>query len=451
MDLGKRLEDVTVIGAAGKMGSGIALLLAIEMTKRKLAAKAPEGAYLLHLVDTGEGALRGLTDYLRVQAVKAAEKSIVSLRPLFADRADLVENGEVIEEFAREVGRRVHLSTDVAAARGSHLVFEAIVENEDIKLAVYRRLREVCGPETYFLTNTSSIPIAVLDDKAGLDGRVLGFHFYNPPPVQKLVELITGPRTRPDLVALARELGKTLRKSIIPANDVAGFIGNGHFSRDGLHALAEVERLRLEGMSFVEAVYAVNRVSQDFLVRPMGIFQLIDYVGVDVFQCILRVMDGYLKVGLHSDLIDALMQKGVKGGQTSSGAQKDGILRYEKGAVAGVYDLDAGRYVDLDRSEAGWCTRVDARLGAPPKGSLPWKKWVARPDRETAIVPYLEAVLAGDSQGSRLARAYLVRSAEIAQALVADGVAASVEDVNGVLTSGFHHAYGPVNPATRRA
>ena len=79
----------------------------------------------------------------------------------------------------------------------------------------------------------------------------------------------------------------------MPSNDVAGFIGNGHFMRDALHGVAEVERLAAE-CGFVEAVYMVNRVSQDFLVRPMGIFQLIDYVGLDVCQCILGVMNDRL-------------------------------------------------------------------------------------------------------------------------------------------------------------
>ncbi len=206
-----------------------------------------------------------------------------ALRELYQERDDIVENGEVIQEFVTEVGRRISLSTDLASARGSHLVFEAIVENQDVKVGVYSRLREMCSPETFFLTNTSSIPISVLDDKADLGGRIDRIHFYNPPPVQKLVEVISADRTRKDLVDLGTELGKVLRKTLIPSNDVAGFIGNGHFTRNG-SALAEVERLRKDGCSFVEATYMVNKVSQDFLVRPMGIFQLIDYVGVDVFR-----------------------------------------------------------------------------------------------------------------------------------------------------------------------
>jgi len=61
------------------------------------------------------------------------------------------------------------------------MVFEAIIENEDIKLGIYRKLKELCPPHTFFFTNTSSIPIRVLDGEADLGGRIIGFHFYNPP------------------------------------------------------------------------------------------------------------------------------------------------------------------------------------------------------------------------------------------------------------------------------
>lgn len=451
MDLSRRFEHVTVLGAAGKMGSGISLLLAVEMAKRKLAAGPDSPSFRLNLVDSNEEALLGLTAYIRAQAIKAAEKAIVPIRRLYANRGDLVENGEIIEEFAADVGRRLNPTTDITCARASHMVFEAIVENEDIKLGVYRKLKELCQPHTFFFTNTSSIPIRVLDGQADLGGRIIGYHFYNPPAVQKLVELITSPGTRPDLVEKSRELGKVLKKTLIGSNDIAGFIGNGHFTRDGLHGIAEVERLQADGMSFVEAVYMVNRVSQDFLVRPMGIFQLIDYVGIDVFKCILEVITRFLpKAELHSTLINDLVAKGVRGGQYSNGSQKDGFLKYEKGAPVAVYDLSTGKYVDFDRSEAGWCTKLDSRMGTPPEGWMPWKKWVAQPNRDATLMPYLESLWGCESPGCKLARAYLVRSAQIADALVKDGVAATADDVNGVMLNGFYHAYGPINDVTRK-
>lgn len=146
----------------------------------------------------------------------------------------------------------------------------------------------------------------------------------------------------------------------------------------------------------------------------------------------------------------ALLAKGVKGGQQSTGAQKDGMLKYGKGAVAGVYDLDSGAYVPLQADQGGWTAEVDARLGQPPAGWMPWKKWVALPNRDATLMPYLASLWGNESLGCAIARSYLLRSAQIAQKLVADGVARRAEDVNGVLLNGFYHAYGPINEVTRK-
>ena len=95
--------------------------------------------------------------------------------------------------------------------------------------------------------------------------------------------------------------------------------------RDALHGIQTAQELA-QNMPLPEAIYLVNKVSQDYLVRPMGIFQLIDYVGVDVVRFIMSVMNPYLEdENLHSDLLDNLFDLGVKGGQYSSGSQKDGF------------------------------------------------------------------------------------------------------------------------------
>ena len=115
-----------------------------------------------------------------------------------------------------------------------------------------------------------------LDKKANLKGRIIGFHFYNPPAIQKLVELIVAENTDADLVNFANLYAKNIGKIIVPSRDIAGFIGNGHFMRDALYAINEVEKLS-QSLSLPEAIFAINRVSQDFQIRPMGMFQLIDF------------------------------------------------------------------------------------------------------------------------------------------------------------------------------
>ncbi|MFQ5584174.1 MAG: 3-hydroxyacyl-CoA dehydrogenase family protein, partial [Calditrichia bacterium] len=337
----------------------------------------------------------------------------------------------------------LNFSSDLNSTGGSLMVFEAVIENIDLKLTLLKQLKNICPGQAFFFSNTSSIPIKLMDEGAGLNGRIIGYHFYNPPAVQKLVEIIIPGNLHPDLTEIAYELGKRLGKILIPSNDIAGFIGNGHFTRDGLHALSEVERLQSE-FSFVQAIYVVNRISQDFLIRPMGIFQLIDYVGLDVFQSILSIMNPYFEnENLHSELIDRMVEAGVKGGQFPDGSQKDGFLKYENYKPAGVYDLDSGKYVLY--SEGNWKAEADQKIGELPQGHLPWKTLLKDPQRTEKLAAYFKNLNAMDTMGAALARAYLKRSKEIGEQLISGGVANSVGDVNGVLMNGFFHLYGPIN------
>ena len=103
--------------------------------------------------------------------------------------------------------------------------------------------------------------------------------------------------------------------------------------RDVLFAADEMNRLACE-MSLVSAIYTINKVSQDFLIRPMGIFQLVDYVGVDVCQFIMKVMQTYLSPEvIHCEFLDKLLVFNIKGGQNADGSQKDGIFKYEKNKI----------------------------------------------------------------------------------------------------------------------
>ncbi|MBZ5639344.1 MAG: 3-hydroxyacyl-CoA dehydrogenase family protein [Acidobacteriia bacterium] len=441
-DLDDRLSVASVIGAAGKMGSGITLLLAQEMARLSLQPESRGKTFRLNAVDLSPAGLAALREYVHVQAQKSAEKGAVGLRALYADRADLVENSEIIDDFVHRVESVVWPSTELSAVKGSRLVFEAIVEKIPVKVAVYKDLKGLCAPDAFFLTNTSSVPIGLLDGEAGLGGRILGYHFYNPPPVQKLVEIIRSAATRDDVAAVASELGKRLRKTLIPSRDVAGFIGNGHFIRDGLHGLGEAARLA-KAHGWVKAVHMVNRVSQEWLVRPMGIFQLIDYVGIDVFKFIQDVMNEFLDEELTDPTIDAMVVRQVLGGQNPDGSQKPGFFGYEKGRIASAYDLDAGAYVAVDPQ--GWTAEADAHLGRLPEGYRGWKALSGAPDRDAAIQSHFAALEKMDTPGALIGKAYLRRSREIAGGLVDSGVAARPEDVNGVLTSGFYHLYGPIN------
>lgn len=442
MEFNKRLKQVAVIGAAGKMGRGISAMLAHQMALLKPEDKSGD-IYRLYLIDTNESGLDDLLEYIDQQVLKQAEKGIVELRRLYSNRKDLIENREIIEEHMSCMRKFLRPCTDLSGISNANLVFEAIIEDINVKEKVYQSLNQRLSKETFYLTNTSSIPINELEKRAELTGRIIGYHFYNPPPVQKLVEVITTPNTLPELKETANEIGKRLRKTLVPANDVAGFIGNGHFMRDGLYGINTAETLAKE-FGWPAAVYMVNRVSQDFLLRPMGIFQLIDYVGIDVFGLILRVMSPYHPSdNLHSPVIDKMLSQEIKGGQMGDGSQKDGFFQYQKGRPYAVWNIDKGEYETLEN--ASWRAQADKALGELPRGHKPWKSLLGSPKLEEELKTYFESLWKMDTLGAKLACAYLKRSKEIGEHLVKTKVADSPKNVNDVLTLGFYHLYGPIN------
>ena len=436
----ERLRNVTVLGAAGKMGSGILLLTAVEMADLSLKPENNGKSFVLNAMDVSDEALAGVMKYLRAQLLKIAEKKIIALREFYKERDDLVENGEIIDQYIFDVLSLVRPTTRMEAAFDSGIVFEAIREDPELKVKIFSRIRENNPHDPWFFTNTSSIPISELDEKAGLKGRIIGFHFYNPPAVQKLVELIKAENTLRELEEFALTYAKNLRKVVVPSNDIAGFIGNGHFMRDIIYATTQVEKLMHEN-TFVESVFMINKVSQEYLIRPMGIFQLIDYVGVDVCCYILSVMNEHLKnEELVSPLLEKLLSLGIKGGQYSDGSQKDGFLKYEKGKISGVFDPEKLGYTDVQEIQKA----VEEILGTMP--AVPaWKTVVSNPDKESILRSYFTEIKSSAVKGSKLALAYGLNSRRIGLHLVETNVAFNEKDVNTVLLTGFFHAYGPVN------
>ncbi len=435
------LGNVTVLGAAGKMGSGILLLTAVEMTDLSLMPENKGRNFVLNAMDVSDSGLAGLMKYLKVQATKIAEKKTVALRKTYKDRPDLIENGEIIDQYVFDVLNIVRPTTGLDPAYRSNLIFEAVNENPELKVKIFKDIEKNTSLSPWYFTNTSSVPIGSLDKNAELGGRILGFHFYNPPAVQKLVEVIVTEDTLPEVKEFAAAYAKKLRKVTVPSNDFAGFIGNGHFMRDALHGIDEAKKIS-GALGFTGGVLALNKVSQELLVRPMGIFQLIDYVGIDVCQYIMQVMNPHLKdEDLHSDVLDMMIKQNVKGGQNSDGSQKDGFLKYEKGRPAAIYDPDKKGYVPIDDLKE----KTDEFLGLLP-GMIPaWKNIIRDMDKENILSDYFKELKGLSSNGADLAVRYINRSKEIGKKLVADKVAASEKDVNTVMLTGFFHAYGPIN------
>ncbi len=430
-----RLQNVSVLGAAGKMGSGILLLTALEMANQSLLN--PDKNFRLNAIDVSAEGLEGLLKYVEKQARKKVEKKPTLYQAYFPGKSD----EELPQLYVDAVKAILFTSLDLSVAYDSLLVFEAVIENQSLKEKLLGTIDKNNPNKPWFFTNTSSIPIKLLNDALNLKGRILGFHFYNPPAIQRLVELITNEQNTQEMVDFANNFAKNLRKIIVPSNDYAGFIGNGHFMRDALYGIQEAQRLSAD-MPLAEAIYTMDLVSKNFLIRPMGIFQLIDYVGVDVVKFIMEVMNPYLpEEDLHSDLLDRMLESEVKGGQNSDGSQKDGFLKYEKGRPVAIYDLDKGEYIAIDSFKGV----VKERLGDMPAAWKPWKEVNFSPEKEELLANYFAELKTLDTLGAKLAKAYLKRSNEIGELLVNSKVANKKEDVNTVMLTGFYHAYGPIN------
>ena len=443
MNYAERLQNVTVLGAAGKMGSGILLLTAIEMVDLSFLPENKDKGFVLNAMDISDEALSGLMKYLKVQVTKLAEKKTVSLRKMYKDRTDLIENGQIINEYVFDVMNVVRPVTTLESAYKSNLIFEAVAENADLKIKIFKQIDDNNPNKPWFFTNTSSVPITKLEEQADLKGRILGFHFYNPPAIQKLVELILTDNTPKKAEDFALLYAKKLRKKIVYSNDFAGFIGNGHFMRDALYGIKKAKDLaNKENISIAEAIYIVDKISRDLLVRPMGIFQLIDYVGVDVCSFIMGVMNPYLNdEDLYSPELHKMLELGVKGGQFSSGAQKDGFLKYDGGRPVAAYDFEAKRYVEYAEIH----TKCDEKIGVIPTSLKPWKAVNFNKKKFDILDGYFKELNETDSFGGKLAIEYLNNSKEIGKKLVNMNVARTDEDVNTVLLTGFYHAYGPIN------
>lgn len=441
MNLDQAFSRVAVVGAAGKMGSGISLLLLQEMAKKELAAFGRVGspAHKLTLIDSNRMAISGLHAYLRSQMLKFAEKNINALRKGYAKDPHLVSNEEMIQAYVEGAMELINSGTDLKEANGAYLLFEAIVEDVEAKCAVYQAFASVASHPFYIFTNTSSIPISVLNAQANLQNHIIGFHFYNPPAIQKLVELIPLESGDPLLADWATDFAKRLNKIVVKSKDIAGFIGNGYFLREIVFACAKVRDLSVI-YSLSEAIDMINTVTQDFLLRPMGIFQLLDYVGLDVAKKIGKIMDTYLAEGVYeSGLVDALVKEGIMGGQFADGSQKNGFYHYTDGKPDGIYMIDEKRYLLFD--EGDWKKRCQQALGGLPKPAISWKELQKDPQRKMKIQHHIDTILKENTLGAELAQAFLMRSREIIRSLVNEGVAEGMEEVATVLENGFFHLY----------
>ena len=245
----KTIQTLGVIGA-GAMGRGIA----------QIAAQA--GVQVL-LFDTS------------AQAVAAA---LDSLKGVWAK---LAEKGKMTAADADAALARVTACDSLQSMAQADLVVEAIVERLDIKTGLLRDLEAVVLPDCILASNTSSLSITALAQACARPERVAGFHFFNPVPLMKVVEVIDGLRTDPAVGDALMEFARTVGHTPVRARDMPGFIVN-HAGR-GMN----VEGLKVAQES-VAPFYQVDAIMREQAGFRMGPFELLDLTALDVSQPVME-------------------------------------------------------------------------------------------------------------------------------------------------------------------
>lgn len=439
MNISVKFTNISILGAAGKMGSGITVLNTLHVSELMFAEENKDQHYVINAVDQSFEQLEILRYYVKAQIQSYAEKNINKLRSYYSEDDSLVENLEVVQQFVQDVLSTIRFTTTVETCFHSHLIFEAITENLEVKAQMLGLINRNSLVDPLFFTNTSSIPIRVIDERASLNGKIIGCHFYNPPVVQKLIEVIELNNGIIQLKEIVESLAKSQRKTLVPSNDIAGFIGNGVFIREIQYVLALLKELSAD-TSYSQAIVAIDSVTRELLLRPMGIFQLIDYVGIDVCSFITKVMDGYLDESLDASQLEDLLQKNVRGGQLSSGVQGDGFFRYNKGKISGVYDIISSEYPDINQIDA----KTKNYLGQF-NTKISWKQLSRDKNKNEKLSDHFRQLRVNDSIGAKLACNYLDSLKTIGNTLINTGVTNSEANVNNVMMLGFYQLYGPLN------
>ncbi len=287
MTTAPNLSTITVLGA-GTMGHGIAQVCAAAGYTTRLFDVRRE------LVDAG---LAKVAQNLEVGVQKGkvtAEQKAAALA-LLSGEADLA-----------------------AAVRGADLVIEAVPEKIELKQSLFREVAAVTGDAAILATNTSSLSVTEIAAGVPAPGRVIGTHFFNPVHVMKLLEIVVGQQTTPEVLAAVQAFGARVGKDCIVVRDSPGFAT----SRLGLVIGLEAIRMVEEGVASAEDIDKAMCLGYGF---PMGPLRLTDLVGLDVRLSIAEYLSAHLQEGGHfrpPALLRSMVAAGKLGKKSGQGFYK---------------------------------------------------------------------------------------------------------------------------------
>ena len=238
----------------------------------------------------------------------------------------LVSKEKISEEQRDEIFSRIIPIVDLNdAVRHSDLVIEAVPEIMDLKKKVYAELDKVANDRVIFASNTSTLPITEIADTVSRPEKFIGIHFFNPPQLMKLVEVIPGQKTSDDVTNLTINFVKSVNKTPVTCRkDVPGFIINRLFIPLVHEACYVMQRQKIQQMEIDSAV-------KFRLGFPMGIFELADFTGLDVIhKATVEMHMRDKKVILPHTSIEQLFNEKKLGQKSGEGFYKYSDDKYER-------------------------------------------------------------------------------------------------------------------------
>jgi 3-hydroxybutyryl-CoA dehydrogenase len=249
------VKTIMVIGA-GQMGNGIA----------QVGAQA---GYDVMMSD--------ISQELVDKGMAAVEKNL----------SRMVTKGKITDADKQKTLSRITPLVGLDKAAECDLAVEAVVESMEVKAKVFSELDRQAPKGAILASNTSSLPITSIAAKTGRPGQVIGMHFMNPVPVMKLVEVINGLATEPEVTATIKEVAESMGKIAVECRDVPGFVSNRVLMVMLNEALWEL----YEGVASAEGIDQIMKLGMN---HPMGPLALADLIGLDTVLAILNVLlDGY--------------------------------------------------------------------------------------------------------------------------------------------------------------
>ncbi|MAK42505.1 MAG: 3-hydroxybutyryl-CoA dehydrogenase [Euryarchaeota archaeon] len=249
------IESIAVIGA-GQMGNGIAQVAALS-------------GYNVVMIDVKDEFIQRGMDTINFSLSKLASKE------------------KITQEEADSALSRIETSTDMQGASDVDLVVEAIPEIPELKAEVFSNLDQICKPSAILASNTSSISINEIASTTNRPNRVIGMHFMNPVPIMKLVEIINGEHTSPEVTNLVVEAAEKMGKTALSCQDSPGFVSNRILGPMINEAILTLQ----EGVAEPEAIDGIMKLGMN---HPIGPLALSDLIGNDTVLHIMNVLyDGF--------------------------------------------------------------------------------------------------------------------------------------------------------------